>query len=351
MKYIKQILPLILCILILASCEKAILGPDAANDPVNNFEILWNDFDQHYGLFTARNIDWNEVYDTYRSQVTAATTNDELWVIFSEMIEVLDDSHTYIRDPYKNIAYTSGDVDGTLAEEEFCLDLVEAKYLESELIEAHRYEEREIVAYSKIKSKDIGYLYMNDMENDADFDKMFGALKDHKAIIIDLRNNHGGTDEYSKEWASYFSDGEHFVYTAETRNGPNHDDFDEKTSYTTEVHQGGQYLKPVIVLTDKYTVSAAEVFLLHMKAFDHVTQMGNNTAGDFADISSTRFLPSGWMYGYSLQMYLLPDGSSIDGIGHTPHVYIKNTKYDIEQGNDKVLEKAINYLYDEYGVQ
>lgn len=351
MKNIKQIFLLILCVLLLASCEKAILGPDANNDPVSNFEILWNDFDQHYGLFTARGTDWYEVYNTYKSQVTHETTKEELWKIFTEMIEVLDDTHTYIGDPDTGNYYTSGAKDARLAEEVFSLDLIEDKYLESKLVEAHRYEERELIAYSKIKGKDIGYLYMNDMDNNADFDKMYASLKDYKAIIIDLRNNHGGTDEYSMEWASYFSDGEHFVYTVETRNGPSYDDFDEKRSYHTTVHEGGQYLKPVIILTDKHTVSAAEIFLLHMKAFDHVTQMGDYTAGDFSDTSPTRFLPNGWVYGYSLQMYLLPDGSSIDGIGHTPEVIVTNTKLDIQEGNDIVLENAINYLYHKYDVK
>jgi len=53
-------------------------------------------------------------------------------------------------------------------------------------------------------------------------------------------------------------------------------------------------------------VSAAEIFLLQMNAFDHVVQMGDYTAGDFSDGSMRRFLPNGWEYQYSVQMFLQP---------------------------------------------
>lgn len=343
-KYLLLIAPLFF-----AACEKIILGTDEENNPRNNFEIFWDDFDKHYGLFQARGWNWDSIYTVYSPQVTAQTTDGELWITCTEMIKYLDDGHTGLADPDKRISFSFGSELDEITEEELSLELIDDKYLEysksaSEVIDFY---------YGKIMNKDIGYIYLGNMdyENPSKIDDILQEIGSHKAIIFDIRNNTGGTDEFSERVASFFADGKHLIYTVEERNGPKHDDFGAKIPYYTKVNKNELFLKPVIVLTDRITVSAADVFLLHMKSFNHVIQMGDSTAGDFSDISMQRFLPNGWIYQYSIMMYLLPDGTSLDGIGHIPDVYIKNSTSDIETGNDLVIEKAIQYLFDEYGIE
>lgn len=341
-----------LSVLFLPSCEKIALGTAESNDPVNNFEILWEDMDRNYALFGVKGIDWNGLYDQYRPQVNNQTTNDELWGIFKQLIDELDDGHVSIYDPVKDVGFQSGSTIRNLALEEFSLGLVVDKYLDRPLTIAYEDTEAgEIVAYSQIKEKDIGYMYYNDMNNSADIAEMLPNISQHAAIIIDIRLNRGGNDSYSARIAAHFADKEELIYTSEKRNGPNHDDFGERTSFVTYKEGTEQYLKPVIVLTDAKTISAAEVFLLHMKAFDHVTQMGDTTTGAFSDTSLKRFLPIGWTYGHATQRMLLPDGTSLEGIGHAPDVYVQNTKEDIAAGNDLVMERALQYLKDEYGIE
>ncbi|MFP3490731.1 hypothetical protein R0K20_24355, partial [Staphylococcus sp. SIMBA_130] len=69
-------------------------------------------------------------------------------------------------------------------------------------------------------------------------------------------------------------------------------------------------------------------------------QMGDTTAGDFSTVSNMRFLPNGWRYVYSIQQFLLPNGRSLDGIGHVPEIYVKNTEYTVNNNTDLVV--AIN---------
>jgi hypothetical protein len=45
-----------LLVLLLSSCEKILLYEEPVNNPVNNFEILWNDIDQKYGGFLVKNL-------------------------------------------------------------------------------------------------------------------------------------------------------------------------------------------------------------------------------------------------------------------------------------------------------
>ena len=82
--------------LLCCGCQQLILGEDEPNDPENNFEIFWNDIDAHYGLFTVRGWDWDSIYTEYRPRVSPATTDEELFAVFAEMVEYLDDAHTFI---------------------------------------------------------------------------------------------------------------------------------------------------------------------------------------------------------------------------------------------------------------
>jgi carboxyl-terminal processing protease len=332
-----------------SSCQKIVLGEDEINNPENNFELLWKDFDQHYGLFTVRKTNWDSLYKVYRPKVTSTTTNDELWKICTQLIEHLDDSHTVLFVPNKDSGYISGYALNQKSKLEFSKALVADKYLDykTDIVGEKSF------AFGKIKSKDIGYIYLGAElgNNPAKIDAVIDSLKKHKAIIFDMRQNGGGDDKYAARIAGAFADNEKLIYTVQTRNGLKHTDFDAKTAYFTRKQGAQQFLKPVIVLTDRRVISAGEVLLLHLKSFKQVVQIGDTTAGDFSDLSNRRFLPNGWTYQYSPKMYLLPDGKSLDGIGHIPDVYIKNTQADINANTDKVMEKGIQFLMEKYGIQ
>lgn len=330
------------------SCAKFIIGVDEPKTQSNNFELFWNDFDQHYSLFTIRNIDWNELYEVFRPQVNDSITDVELWNVLSNIIEHLDDSHTVIYDG-KGHSYRSGYALNEKSTTEISEELIISKYLDfvTEVPSENK------LAYGKIKNKNIGYIYLGSMggQNPSIIDTIVNDLQEYNAIILDVRQNTGGDDRYSARIAQAFSDGKNFIYTVQTRNGNDHNDFDDKKEYYTYSNKKSNFQKPVIVLTDRKTISAGEIFLLHMKSFEHIVQIGDTTAGDFSTVSNIRFLPNAWHYKYSIQKFLLPNGESLDGIGHVPDVYIKNTVSDISSSNDKVLDKAIEYLFEEYQIE
>ncbi|MEJ7645714.1 MAG: S41 family peptidase [Chryseolinea sp.] len=334
--------------LLLSSCEELIIETDEKNTPQNNFQLLWEDLDKHYALFVSKKVDWDSLHKVYRPQVTSNTTEQQLWVIMTKMLNHLNDGHTTLENPESQWSFESGDSLNLLAEEEFDIDLVQDKYLEY-----YSHTTEPSMSYGKIKDKDIGYIYMNSMTGlyPSRIDEIVDALQDHKAIIFDIRNNGGGEDDYAHRIAGAFADGEHLVFTIQTRNGENYSDFDEKVEVFTKRVGDQQYLKPVIILTDRYVASAAETFLLDMLSFQHIRQVGDTTAGDFSNVSNTRFLPNGWIYKYSHQLVLLPDGKNMDGVGIHPEVYIKNTKSDIDTDTDLVMNKAIDYLWEEYGIK
>ncbi|WP_291727226.1 S41 family peptidase [Bernardetia sp.] len=341
---------LLLLFFVLSSCQEMVLGDEEANTPENNFEIFWKDFDNYYGLFHARNHNWDSIYTVYRPQVNSQTTDEELFAIFSEMIDYLDDSHTSLYNPQTEDLFRSGT--SQKAKNELSIPLIKDKYIENTTDIPVIYED-EYYFYGNIKNKDIGYIYLNGIETD-DIDLMDKILQEigkHQAIILDIRSNFGGDDPVATAFAGRFANKENFIYTVQHRNGKEHNDFSDKIEYYTKPIGKENYSKPVIILTDNVTISAAEIFLLHMKSFPQVTQMGDTTSGDFSDISMRRFLPNGFQYRYSIMMFLLPNGQSLDGIGHIPNIYIRNSENDIKQQNDKVLQRAIEYLFEEYGIE
>ncbi len=342
---------ILLVIMILAcSCTDILLGEDEDNNPENIFELFWTDFDLHYSLFEIRNLKWDSIYDVYRPQVTQQTSSPKLRSIFVDMIEYLDDSHTAL---YTNGMgdYTSGFALGEKAiKEEFSINLIKLNYTDG--LETVKGEGD--MAFGSIKGKDIGYISIRKMEGDdpeGAITNVLNELANQKAIIVDIRTNDGGDGGYAKTIAGAFSDGEYFISTVQTRNGPSHSDFDAITREYTQRTGTVQYLKPVILLTDRATISAGDYFALNMRAFHHVTIIGDSTAGDLSSKSMRKFLPNGWSYHYSIQKRLLPDGTSLDGIGVVPDVYVKNSKQDIQGGTDKVLNTAILYLKETYGIE
>lgn len=339
--------------LLISSCEQLFLGPDEANDPEHNFDLLWNDLDQHYSLFTVRNLNWDSMYQEYRPRVRASTTEEELFNLCSEMIEYLDDSHTSLRsDGDVGFYYSSGyELNLRAQYEEFSEDLMKDVYLE---YVKYPIDYRGLY-YGKIQGKDIGYIYLASMPRGLDgavIDNILADIGQHQAIIFDVRNNSGGSTTLPTRLAGAFADETHFVFTNQTRNGPGHDDFGEKIKFYTQPQGTQNYRKPVVVLANRATISAGENFMLYLRAIPSVTLLGDTTAGDFGYRTNDRFLPNGWTYSYSIGKLLLPDGSSLDGIGHVPDVYARNTFSDVyENQQDIVAERAIRYLFEEFGIE
>ena len=59
--------------------------------------MFWNLIDENYAAFDLKpNMNWQEINNHYINLVNANTTQDELWVIFSSMLDSLNDKHVFI---------------------------------------------------------------------------------------------------------------------------------------------------------------------------------------------------------------------------------------------------------------
>ena len=95
---------LTICILALSlsACHSVEDYPD---DPVGNFDALWNIIDQHYCFLDQKQVDWDSVYSVYRPHVSDKTNILELFYICSDMLNELQDGHVNLTSYFSTSYY------------------------------------------------------------------------------------------------------------------------------------------------------------------------------------------------------------------------------------------------------
>ena len=199
--FIKPIIFLFLLLSIFA-CEKTLIGPAAPNNPEQNFEILWQEYDRLSAFIAVKNINWSALYTQYRPQVKPTTTDEELFKIISEMLDHFNDSHLTMMAPGKNPMRYDGGLSGKLKTEDFALKVVKEQYL----TEATAYGDN--IIYGKLSPK-IGYIHISHLDYDVAYyekamDKVLGELKDSDGLVLDIRELLGGIDRNSAYVAGRF---------------------------------------------------------------------------------------------------------------------------------------------------
>jgi len=308
----------------------------------DNFQYVWEKFDQHYGLFLVKNVDWNEVYNNHLPLAQEAQSDAELFGVLSSMIRTLDDKHVniYTTDPILR-DYNSGTGGPHEAQEDFLFDVVRNNYL----TEYHQLSDE--MGYGKLPGN-LGYIHLSAFKKELkqvkpDVERIMNSLYGSEGIIVDVRDHTGGDDRVSKYIAGRFANARNLFMTTKKRNGPQHDDFDPTIEWYVEPTGKSQFTKPVILLTSQHSISAAETFTLAMNENSNVMQVGDTTAGAFSDQIFFE-MPNGWLISVGVGDYRASDGNSYEGKGIAPDVYIRNEKADLVNGMDEVLETAIAIL-------
>lgn len=341
MKYLNNKLMIFLFPILTAACSLWPLDPP--DTPESNFEILWHEYNIGYALFEEKGVDWNQVYKDYRPLVNDDTGDEELFGIFSTMLGLLNDTHIKLSSPFD--FYKSGK--GYMIDNTFSMENIRTNYLLN-------WEEQDSgFITSGYAAPEIGYIHISTMISEdsgidsheiwvEDINPILEEFKNTKGLIVDVRNNGGGLVNNATYLASRFSDQKRVYQYYQTKNGPGPDDFSELNGYYIEPSSNA-YTKPVILLTNGLTASAAEDFTMAMTTIPSVTHVGAPTMG-IMSLSLKRELPNGWTYTVSVQKALNADKVSLEGIGVIPASsdIIYNTMAEKKSGTDRQLEEAIS---------
>jgi C-terminal processing protease CtpA/Prc len=190
-------------------------------------------------------------------------------------------------------------------------------------------------------NNDIGYIRLVDFgwEGLPDrFDLALASLDGIRALILDVRDNGGGSDGISSAVLGRLTPRTVAYRVTRLRNGPGHGDFaPPDTGYIFP--EGRRFDGPVAVLTNRRVFSSAEDFVLGAKALPQALVVGDTTGGG-SGRPIYRELPNGWTFRLSQWIEYDLEGRSFEGVGIPPDSTIHNETLNV----DRILEEAYGIL-------
>jgi hypothetical protein len=321
-----------------------------ANTPVSNYQVLWDTFAEQYGFFALHGVDWVATDRTFRPRVTIHTTPDELFTIFSEMLEPLHDGHIALDADSIHRHFRGKGEPRDPIEDKSPIAEITASYLRSP---PKSYCNGRL-EFALLRTRSIGYLRIRGfahLSNDDDLTKQRAALDQGldeifatrlAGLVIDIRMNGGGADEFGIAILSRLAERGYVAYDKSARDGSG-----QTPQQRIEVPASSRpgFHGPVVLLTSAHAVSAAETFTLATFGREpHIVRIGSSTRGMFSDML-VRTLPNGWQFSISNETYRTEDGRSFEGSGIPPDITVPFfPKQDLDRRRDTGLETAIDVL-------
>ena len=166
-----------------------------------------------------------------------------------------------------------------------------------------------------------------------EFGNILNNNRDKKGFIIDLRSNPGGLLTNAIYISDMFLDGGTIVSTVDR------DGYKE----TQRASAGVYTKKPVVVLINKGSASASEIFSGAMKDNHRAIIIGEQSFGKGL-VQEINKLPYESGINITIQKYLTQNGTDINKKGITTDIEVKLTEEDVKNKNDLQLKKAIEVL-------
>lgn len=309
------------------------------NDPAGNFEALWTIVDEHYCFFKEKGVDWQEVYSRYRPRIHDEMSARELFTICSEMLAELRDGHTNLISGFNTSYYTKWWSDYPQNYDE---RLVEQYYL--------NFSEKHIgsVTYAMLQDN-VGYVRYPSFNSElghGNIDAMLSSLITASGLIIDIRDNGGGGLDNVETLVMHFLRDRTLAGYLCHKTGPGHDDFSDPFAYYYDPVSAPHitWMKPVVVLTNRSTFSAANNFVSIMKTLPGVYIVGDRTGGGSGMPYSSE-IPCGWGVRFSACSILDSEGHTTEfGIDPTEGCHVDLDPQLALQGCDTMLDFAVALL-------
>ncbi len=150
--------------------------------------------------------------------------------------------------------------------------------------------------------------------------------KNVKGIIVDLRSNPGGLLSQVIEIVDMFQNEGVIVSTKGRNIGEN--TVSNASSFNTIVPID----TPIVVLVDKWSASASEIFAGAIKDTKRGVIIGEKTYGKGSVQTIIRLGQDGFKL--TIAKYYTPSGTSIDGIGVVPDIIVEEPEFTEDEKND-----------------
>lgn len=329
-----------------------------------DFEVFWTTFRDNYAFFKLKGVDWDATYKKYRPLVNSNTTQAELFEILRQMVEPLNDGHISIsnkdkiiykgraksvfREEFGNLA-TAQQLwkvsFGTLKKQGFAqIDSIGPIFQNESLFYFSKTPQVGFLRISRCFADAKGVAGgAKEEEKDRKtmlklLDEVLSQLQNTEKLIIDLRANPGG---HSGEWmASRFVSEKRLTHYKKIRQVGGYESFTDFQPFYISPNDGINYKKPIIILTNDKTASAAEDFVVSLYQQPNTITIGTNTAGMLSDIFEGK-LSKKVSFSLSNQRYFSATKELLEEAGVPVKIPLTNTRKDIETQTDPLILRAL----------
>lgn len=319
--------------IVLAGCE---YSGEYSFSPRDNFESLWKIMDEHYCFFEYKQIDWDEIYVRYSREINDSMDQYQLFDKLGDMLNELKDGHTNLISSFNVSRYwNSGEYSPNFYQD------IQENYLG----QSTEYQVAGGIKYRRLANEEIGYIYYGSFTEGVDesnLDYVFDHFSACKGIILDVRDNGGGSLTNSDRIASRFTAEKILVGYMQHKKGKGHSDFSAPYPAYLSPSPRVQWQGAVVVLTNRQCYSAANNFVQKMRMIPHVTIMGDRTGGG-SGFPFNSELPNGWAVRFSSSPMLDTDMEHTE-FGIDPDIRVDILPDDMKRGVDTIMEEAIRYL-------
>ena len=270
------------------------------NTARGNVEALWDIIDKRYCFVEEKGVDWDAVKTEYLAYADTVKNVREMFALMSSMLDKLHDGHVNL--------YTDFDVSRNRDWYEGYPEAYSQEIVYSEQYLGKDYMVAGGMQYALIHGNSIGLIrYPSFSSGFTAMNMLFvlGYFDLCDGIIVDVRQNGGGSLEYAKSLASTFMSEPQHVGWWSHKTGEGHYDLSkpEQMRVDTTAYAETRWLKPVVVLCDRHSYSATNFFVSAMRYADNCTIVGITTGGG-GGMPMSYELPCGWMLRFSsVKMY------------------------------------------------
>jgi hypothetical protein len=310
--------------------------PNPAKQKADNkkaFEELQKLVAGSYSYYDLRVASWDKLYRAHEDAILGARTTRGWAAAAAKMLAATEDLHMHLELGGSTIPVGRRSIDPLFRKDSLS-----------------RYVPVQVVGQDGLKGRTddgIGYVMISSWSNAKEIDEMeakLPALRDCKAIVVDVRPNSGGDEGLAQRIAAWFVECTKVYGKDRFRTGPGKDGFGPvlERSVTGNSDASKRFFVPIAVLTSRYVMSSNESFVLMMRQAKDCTVVGQTTYGSSGN-PKPHELPNGVTIFLPSWQDLRLDGTCFEGEGLRPDVEVAAKPGDFDS-KDPILERALEIL-------
>ena len=384
-KYFKYIIVLSTAVAVFISCKKdtasdiSYASPSSFNQAFNEF---WNDMNVNYIYWDIDTTNWDAMYSRYQPVFAGLNINDSNDLkksvgYFRQMTDGLIDSHytlSFLASPITD-SFVEPSLDRKLRSPNFhypysYISLDSLFYIDKGYVDGTYTSSSNETIFALSGTIDHKILYFNcnlfgleEASLSATNNGVKNALQyffsntenlptNIKAIIIDVRGNHGGDlNDLNFLIGHLISNPLHFGFTRYKSGNGRLDYTPWVDADITPAQNVNIPSVPVIVLADNFSISLAEAVTMAIHTMPNGTFVGETTWGATGPLTENgiyndgQFTISNFLFTYtSSAEFKYINGEIYEGKGFPPDVSVPFDSTALKQGDDPMLDKAISLV-------